>query len=371
MEKAPLPERRFTFHEEWTPEQCIEAVVKVWQQNPDRFLSRDFFRSASGVADATWTRYFGTWKELRRQANLELTRQQHQLEREIAKHASVDHYRALAKERLVYASKYDRPANSRFRTLLVACDLHDKEVDPFFLRVFLDACAEIQPEVIAFGGDLFDLPEFGKFTVDPRDWDAAGRIQFVHQHILHPVREACPDSQMDLIAGNHEWRLLRHLSDATPALKAVLSDLHGMTLSSLFALDQFQVNYIDRADLSAWTKRDAAKGLEQNYQIYWGSFMVHHFPHARKMGMAGINGHHHKHVVWPGFSPVFGPYEWHQIGCGHKRRASYCEGEQWANGFAIVHVDTQTRNAVIEYVPVNDFAVVGGKWHVRAEHEKL
>jgi len=49
---------------------------------------------------------------------------------------------------------------------------------------------------------------------------------------------------------------MRHLADQTPALRAVLSDLHGMTVSKLLGLDEFGINYVAKADLGAYTKRD-------------------------------------------------------------------------------------------------------------------
>jgi hypothetical protein len=253
---------------------------------------------------------------------------------------------------------------------MVCSDLHDKEVDLFWLRVWLDALRRVQPDIVVFGGDVFDLPEFGKYPVDPREWDVVDRIKFAHERILRPSREASPNSQFDMIEGNHEGRLLRHLADATPAMRAVLSDLHGFTVSKLLGLDEFEMNYVARCDLAAWTKRDMERTeLRKNYQVYHDCFMVHHFPEARAMGVPGVNGHNHKHIVWAEFKRDFGAYEWHQLGCGHKREASYCNGEKWAMGFDIVHVDRKMRRVQHDYVEVGDFAVVGGVWYERGRDE--
>lgn len=163
--------------------------------------------------------------------------------------------------------------------------------------------------------------------------------------------------------------MLRMLADTTPALRAVLADLHGFTVSKLLGLDEFEINYVAKADLAAWTKQEEKKELAKNYRIYFDSVLLHHFPNARNMGLPGCNGHHHRHVVWSEFNPVYGAYEWHQLGAGHKRSASYCEGEKWHNGFAIINIDTHTRAVNIDYVPVTDFAVSGGKWYVRETSE--
>ena len=367
---VPLSEAIIPKLKEGTKEQCIEDLYSIAVENPEMVISRNYYRVNGKFAESVWNGYFGTFDEFKRQAGIVLSRQQHQLEKHIAKHASVDHYRKLSIERMDYEGKYNRTNANRFKTIITASDLHDKEIDLFFLRVFIDTCARIQPDVICLVGDIFDLPEFGKYGVDPREWDVVGRIKFVHENILAPLRLVCPETQIDFIEGNHEARLLRHLADATPALRAVLSDLHGFTVSQLLGLDKYRINYVAKADLAAYSKADINREIGKNYKIYWDSFMVHHFPHAKSMGLPGVNGHHHSHHVWSLFNPVYGAYEWHQMGAGHKRHASYCTGEKWHNGFAIANIDTATRAVNFDYVPVTDFAVSGGKFYYREDKEK-
>lgn len=367
---SPLSETLIDKIKDATAEQCVNDLRGMVEREPEKVISRNYYRVNGKYAESAWNQHFGTFAEFKRQAGIVLSRQQHQHERFVAKHASVDHYRAIGEERLGYGERYLRPNAKRFKTMVVCSDLHDKEIDPFFLRVLLDTVKRVQPDVTCLGGDIFDLAEFGKYTVDPREWDILGAILFAHEHILGPLREVAPDSQIDLIEGNHEARMLRQLADATPALRAVLADLHGMTIGSLLGLDRFEINYVAQADLASWTKREQEKELARNYKVYWDSVLIHHFPHARNMGLPGANGHHHRHQVWPEFNPVYGAYEWHQLGAGHKRSASYCEGEKWHNGFAIVNVDTQTRAVNFDYIPITDFAVSGGKWYVREEAEK-
>ena len=195
------------------------------------------------------------------------------------------------------------------------------------------------------------------------------RIKFVHDEIFAPLREVCPNAQFDFVEGNHEARLIRQLADATPALRAVLSDLHGFTVAKLLGLDQFEINYIAKSDLGTFSKTEFNKELAKNYKVYWDTVMCHHFPHARHMGMPGVNGHHHRHEIWSTYNPIFGPYEWHQLGAGHKREASYTEGEKWHNGFALINVDTQTKATNFDYIPITDFAIAGGKWYHRQDTE--
>lgn len=368
---VPMSEDEGKYMENWTPDDCIRELLRVSKVDPDRVVSRNYFRVHSQISESTWNRFFGTFEEFKRQSGVKLTRHQHALERNIAKHSSVDHYRNIGRERMNWGERYIRENNKRFKTVLVCSDLHDVEIDLFYLRVLIDTAKRVQPDVIVLNGDIFDLPEFGKYGVDPREWDVVGRIKFAHEKIFAPLREVCPDVQIDFIEGNHEARLLRMVADATPALRAVLSDLHGFTVSKLLGLDEFEINYIAKSDLGTFTKGEHNKQLANNYKIYWDSLLFHHFPHARNMGLPGANGHHHKHQVWPMFSPVFGAYEWHQLGCGHKRNASYCEGEKWHNGFAIANVDIETKATSWDYITVTDFSVSGGKWYYREKNEDI
>lgn len=367
--ESPLSEDSGKFMADWGPQECIEELRRIAEKDPEMVVTRNYFRNHSQISESTWNRFFGTFEEFKRQAGIMLSRQQHALERSIAKHASVDHYRQMTIDRMDWSTKYVKGKDGRFKTMMVCSDLHDIEIDPFWLRVWLDSVERVQPDIIVFNGDIFDLPEFGKYGVDPREWDVVGRIKFAHEKILGPTRAAAPNAQIDFIEGNHEARMLRHLADQSPAMRAVLADLHGWTISKLLGLEAFEINYIAKADLAAFTKRDFEKELAQNYKVYFDTFVCHHFPHARNWKMPGVNGHHHRHVVWPEFNPQFGAFEWHQLGCGHKRSASYCEGENWHMGFDIVHIDTQTRATVHDYVTVSDFAMAGGKFYAREPHE--
>lgn len=369
--QVPLSEDEGKFHAEWTREDCIKELRKIAEANPEQVITRNFFRNHSKISEATWNRYFGTFHEFKRQAGIILSRHAHRLERDIAKHASVDTLRDMQIEKTDYAGKYKRDIGGRFKTALIASDIHDVECDPFYCRLFLSAVARIQPEAIILGGDIFDLPEFSKYTQDPREWNPIERIKWVHA-FLEAIREAAPDAEIIFIEGNHEFRLLRHLSEQTPAMVTILSDLHGMTISSLLGLDKYEINYIAPADLTAWTEANIKKELRRNWHIVWDSFIVHHFPQGRNMGYPGVNGHHHKHIVWPGFSPNLGAFEWHQLGCGHRRSAGYCNGELWSNGFMVAHCDTQGLRTQFEYIDcTHDHVMFGGELYVREAQERV
>lgn len=358
-------------YKNWTKEECVQHLRDLQKKHPDMYISRNWFRHHSDISDATWNRHFGTFQEFKRSADVMLSRHAGRLEKQIAKHAGHDDIEKFTNEKLGYIGKYEKPNNRRWQTVMVCSDVHDEFCDPFWKRVFLNTVERVQPDIVILNGDIFDLAEFSKYQQDPREWDVTRKIQ-IALDFIRDVREAAPNSQIDFIEGNHEFRLFRHLAEATPALKTVLSDLHGFTIPKLLGLDQFEINFIGNADLKAWTERDIKKEVSRNYKIYYnGCFLSCHFPDRRKLGMSGVGGHHHKHEVWPVRNAWGHPGEFHQMGAGHYRAADYTDGEIWHMGFMLIHADTLTKNTNFEYVSVTDHAVVGGEWFIRTKEEEL
>lgn len=349
-------------------EECIAELRRIAEIDTDKVITRNYFRTHSRYKESVWNTHFGTFEEFKRAAAIILSRHQHRLEKHIAKHASVEVMREMNLIKSEYEGKYLRPNAKRFQTMVHVTDIHDKEADPFAMRVFYDTLTRVRPEKVIIGGDLFDLPEFGKYGVDPREWDVVGRIRAA-LGIVGEIRTRCPDAELVLVEGNHEYRLLRHLAEATPALRTVLSDLHHFTVPKLLGLDEFEINYVSRTDLGTFTERDIKSELNRNYHIAYDCYLSHHFPEGERMAMPGAHGHHHRHEVRQHFNPTFGAYEWMQLGCMHRRQASYCAGEKWGLGFAIIHIDTHAKHVLHEYAQIRDFAMVGGKFYERGTTE--
>lgn len=350
-----------------TKEELIENLRGIAEANPDAIITRNYYRVNSPYAESAWNGHFGTFEEFKRLAGIKLTRHQRRMEMDVAKHASAEPFRLMNIEKRQWGSKYLRPDKARFQTVLIGSDVHDIECDPFWKLMFLEAAKRIQPEKIVLNGDIFDMPEFGKYGVDPREWDVVGRIRWVHA-FLDDLRKVSPNAEIVFIEGNHEHRLLRHLAEATPAMKAILADLHGWSVPELLGLSKYEINYVANADLATFTKSDTKAELKRNWTILYDFLIAHHFPEGERFGMPGWNGHHHKHHVHSHYSPILGAFEWHQIGSGHKREAVYCNGELWTNGFLIAHVDTVAKRAQFEYVDTtHDHCVLGGKWYQRAD----
>lgn len=353
---------------------CVALLQAVCTARPDCVVSRDWWRKNSGIRDSTWSQFFGKFNRFKQAADIKIDRRANLLLLHTSKHSSADDLRQLNALCQSYDGKYTRDNGSRWKTMLVHFDVHDIHADKFAMRVMLDVARRLGPIITDFvnGGDLFEAAAFSKYDTDPREWQPVRRFEWVRDEYLTPFRHYLPDAAFWLIGGNHDMRVCSLISTATPAVKVILSDFHGFTIPKFFGLDEFQMNYVCKADLASvdWGEAAMKKELRRNFKVFHESYLVHHYKDGQKKGMPGSNGHHHRHIVWPHESPIFGAYSWHQFGCLHTRQASYMDGETFDNGWALVHVDTKTKSVTTEYVEIGRTqAVAAGKHYIRQENE--
>lgn len=368
-ELAILSEKSKLFNPNATADNCIDDLRKLQQEYPLKAITRNFYRHHGKYSDATWSQHFGTFHEFRRQAGLELSRDQHSLERKVAKHASLDVYRSFYKEEVLpYHQKFANQENNngRWKTLLIGSDFHDLELDPYMMSVFLDTAKRTQPDVIILNGDIFDNPEFSKYDQDPRDFKILERFNYVKKHIFGSLRRACPNSQIDLISGNHEIRVLKLLAAKTPAMKVLLSDVMGLSLSDVFGLDEFEINLVAKLDLAAFSNPDITAEVSENYKVYYNCFVASHFK-SFKYGLSGTSGHTH-HPQQETFANIpMGKLMWTTTGCMATTRMGYSEGlDDAQQSFLLAHIDTKSQSVAQEhFVAAKEHLVVHGKRYTR------
>jgi hypothetical protein len=369
--RALLCERKKIYDPLTTSEECIEDLRELQLEHDGKEITRNFYRLNGKYSDSTWNQFFGTFLEFKRQAGLQLTRHQHKLERELAKHASHDHYRKFFEtEVMPYHQKYDQYNLEKegIACVVVASDMHDRYIDEFSLSILIDRCRILQPEVICLNGDIFDLYEFSKFSQDPRRCDLVDRFKFVHERIFKPLRKVCPDSRIDLIMGNHEFRLLRHLSDRSPYMKVLMSDWLDLQFKDIFKLDEYRINWVSKLDLSAWTKKNVNDELKKNYEIYFDCYAV---SHIRDLGfkMSGTNGHHHTLDMISTFFLDRGPCTWVQTPGMCARDEEYLDGmSKWNTGFVEAYINTSTKEVVqCPILTHKDWCMIDGKLYKRSD----
>jgi hypothetical protein len=145
-----------------------------------------------------------------------------------------------------------------------------------------------------------------------------------------------------------------------------LSDLVGVTFSKLLMLDDYQINLICKSDLRAYKPTEIREEIRRNYRKYFNTVIINH-ECDEDYGMSSISGHTHKPKMVTKANEVMGPIFNLTTGCISKVDAEYHQQKVNAqNSFAIIHIDTEKRQAVPEHIMFTDhMAVVGGEYYFR------
>jgi hypothetical protein len=354
-----------------TQQELIQELQALSSDNPDREITRAFFRAQTGIKDSMWEPHYGSWLAFKAAAGLEKTKTERKFYSDVSKHAERDELRQINSAKQEWEGAFLKPSDKRFQSILAGSDFHDKLCDPFTRRLFIETARRLQPEKIILNGDVLDLYEFSRYDHDPRVADVTGAFAWKDQ-FLADLREAAPNSEITWTAGNHEERLIKLLASTSPYLMPLLADVHGMSISDLLGLKQHEVNFISKANLATFTESDFKKEIAKNYYIAYETVLFHHFPQAKNWGLTGQNGHHHTIKVEQHFNALTGPYLWVQPGAGHVRNASYCEAERWQNGFTICHVDTHKKVVQWEIIDcTHSLCCIGGHFYYRTEEETM
>lgn len=344
----------------------IKRVSRLLGKKPTRDEYLDLGQCSRYEVD----QHHGSYTEALMQAGFSFTNKQATKEvRQIVESDFLDiSGEKYSKEILPYVGKYKKPHKNMI-TLVVGSDFHSHYADPFCLHVFIQTCKRLQPDYIVLDGDLFDFYEISSFSKDPsRRMTMQKELDYIEMKIFKPLRDVCPNSEIDFLLGNHEWRLFKYLCMTAPGL----SNLRCLQFNKLFNLDKYQINLISKdCFLTAKKEKDL-----KNRKIYGDTYMVTHGTICGKhhaagellmWGRSGCSGHVHK---WQKFSSRndYGEMSWTSMGCMCQIRLGddYIDGlgGKWGKGFNIVHIDTRARNFVEENIHIKGgLAVVGGLYY--------
>lgn len=357
----------------YTKEECTDAYKTLASEYPDKSITRDFFRKNGSITEGAWLLHFGTFAEFKRASGDASSRSEMSFLNKVAEVNNTDELRKLNVEKFSWSDQYLKPSNKRIQTFLVACDVHDTMCDPFYRRMLLEAAKAYHPDQVVFNGDLFDLIEFSKYRYRPSEYAPLQKMMWV-KNLNTDLRNIVPDAEFHLVEGNHEYRLVKFLTEKAPMIMDILN-FRGIGVKEVLGLDEFGINYHSRADFAAFSDGDINNQLKRNYYRFMDVVLFHHYPVGRSFGMPGICGHHHKYKAWEEFNMTYGPYNFFQSGGGVRRSVDYMDtmGEKWQNGFFVVHVDTQDRkNTIFTYIDcTNEFSVICGAMFQRLPEERI
>jgi hypothetical protein len=343
-------------------DELIDTLLSLNLNNPTRNAVRKH------ISEYDYLREFGTFTEFKRQAGLLNLKSHNKYNNAVANYAS-GHTPAINNVNLdkqSYGDKYLRPDSKRFQTVMVCSDVHAHLCDEFTRCCFLDTTRRVQPEIIVIAGDLWNFNCFSSYTKDPRDVTLLEELTWVHK-FLKALREINPNAQITITEGNHDFRLLKNIAEETPFVQILLHEFNGFTISKLLRLDEYEINYVAKGDLSVYKESDIKREVSKNFITLFDTVVIGHFPEIKHYGMPSYNGHHHTYIAQPNYNITYGAYYNIQLGCMSKLDASYCNPSKWTQGFCIINIDTHNKRVANDYIDLsNEFAMIAGQFYERA-----
>lgn len=129
------------------------------------------------------------------------------------------------------------------RTTLILPDIQYPYHDALMLKKLISVAADIQPDAILQIGDGIDFPQVsqwskgnaGEYTADLQE-----HIDHYRSEFLVPIRNECPDAEIDWLEGNHDLRI----RDFVRRYAAPLGVLRNLEIPALFQLDDLGIRYV-------------------------------------------------------------------------------------------------------------------------------
>ena len=179
--------------------------------------------------------------------------------------------------------------------------LPDGSTDPFHddtaMNLFVQVCAEYQPNKISILGDFLDLASQGRFAQEAAFANTTQlAINRGHQ-FLAELRAVCPNADIILIEGNHDLRMQRFIeANALAAFGLKQANTPEawpvMSLPFLLRTDELNVTYIDAYPAATDWDNDLTRNIHGTRANSKGSTMsqyVHELPHVNTWA-----GHTHR-----------------------------------------------------------------------------
>jgi hypothetical protein len=245
-------------------------------------------------------------------------------------------------------------------------DLHALYLDPFTWQVFVQTCADLQPDVIYFNGDVLDGLEISSHAQVP----GAGaplqlEIDFT-RCLFQQIRAECPKAPIVWGAGNHFLdRLTRYLTQVARGL----AGLRSLRVDQMLDVGDLGVELVQAGSFVSPRGQESARPRK----VLWDTYLVTHgnrlgsHPAAAELaqwGKSGTSGHVHRASVHYGSTEAHRGLTWMStpMACVDDAGKWYMGGHTgWQRGFGIFMVGPKGRVHHYPVVTDNGHAIVEGR----------
>lgn len=129
------------------------------------------------------------------------------------------------------------------QTTVAINDLHGDFYDPIAFGLVIDFIKREKPDNVVLVGDIVDFYKVSRFDKNPNRIDSLqNELDFVHDKLLKPIRQAVPEAKIHYVEGNHELRLRKYLWRKA----AELASLRVLNIKDLLGLKELDITYHEK-----------------------------------------------------------------------------------------------------------------------------
>lgn len=208
--------------------------------------------------------------------------------------------------------------------VIIGSDIHIPFQDNKAVEAFKSYCKEIQPSAIVLNGDVLDFYKLSRFV------KGEGRNPYEEisecQELLKSLKEACPNSDIYYVIGNHETRLETYVLNNAPHLASLVEDVFTIIktkdigvigCSEVLINDNFICTHGKL--LGSKAGMSAMKEIEKHY-------------------MSGASGHTHRLAKFL-TRKARRKFVWLETGCLCDLNPEYVQDPDWQQGFAVIQFE--------------------------------
>lgn len=226
--------------------------------------------------------------------------------------------------------------------VIIGSDIHIPFQDNKAVEAFKSYCKEIQPSAIVLNGDVLDFYKLSRFV------KGEGRNPYEEisecQELLKSLKEACPNSDIYYVIGNHETRLETYVLNNAPHLASLVEDVFTIIktkdigvigCSEVLINDNFICTHGKL--LGSKAGMSAMKEIEKHY-------------------MSGASGHTHRLAKFL-TRKARRKFVWLETGCLCDLNPEYVQDPDWQQGFAVIQFENSKLKRA-EVVEIEDGEVL-------------
>lgn len=223
------------------------------------------------------------------------------------------------------------------KTAVVLPDLHVPYHDNRAFTAVLKYIKDEKPDVIVQLGDFYDCYSLSRYDKDPRRLASLQEEIDVGIEKWKELKKASPKSQLVMLEGNHERRLVKYLMK-NPGLFG----LKSLNPENLFGLKDLGVKFVSAEN----TYKLNHSLVVTHGAVDDGCKLSQHAGYSAKNtldkwgNVSGIMGHGHRIGVSTKTLADGTMVQWVESGCLANLKPEYTKNPNWQHGFVIVNYTT-------------------------------